>query len=146
MRTPLEPIVELVELALAFPLGAKEQGLAALTRRWGAAPDTIALADRLAEFVGEDALAPEPEPIDELTERRILRYADWLKYGNTEGRELKASQFAYFMAHEVVLAVDVAYRALVTWNSFNEPPLADHVLRDIHLDARAAPAKRWQAS
>lgn len=113
--------------------------------RWHGALDAIAPApERLIQ-----ALLPPPAPVaparapqpirsalDDLSERRVLRYAERLGYGLSDGRKTGAFRFAAFLAHDVGLSFAVTALLLETWNAQNVPPLGAPLLAEIHMNAR----------
>ncbi|CAN5872158.1 hypothetical protein BH11GEM2_BH11GEM2_06680 [soil metagenome] len=126
MQAPIAAIVELAHLAMTYPNAARTEGLPVVARRHGAkSTGVVELADMCADYIksgGEPAAR-----VDDLTEHRILQFADALGFGLEEGQAMAADKFARYLRQCGVDAA-IALNVLRTWNAGNRPPLSDDML------------------
>jgi hypothetical protein len=85
------------------------------------------------------------KPFTEITERRVLAYADRVGYGLSDGRKTSAFRFACFLLYDVSLDDAAAMVFLSTWNGHNAPPLSDRQLAQIFDNARQYGGRRASA-
>jgi hypothetical protein len=73
--------------------------------------------------------------IDPFTERRILKYADCIGYGLSDGRKSAAYRLTCFIRYDVGLADHLVWECVSAWNRGNAPPLEDDVLGRVFSNA-----------
>lgn len=68
---------------------------------------------------------------DSFRERRILRYAERLGFGLSDGRKTGAYRLAAFLIHDIGLSENAALAYVVRWDEHNAPPLGARAITSI---------------